>query len=658
MWTAGWTSPFGGFTGDGGVNRIDPGTNAITKTELVLPSNCCAAVAGGGFGWTADPTKGVVCKVDPSGQVVATSVSGPGATIGSYSDGVVWAANSDVGTVSGIDALTGARRTFRFEHPVQGVAAGAGVLIVTLGPGRTYEDVIDGLDGKVARFFAPLGELATPDTAMMVGGFPAWVEAATCAKLLSYLDAPVADGWNLQPEVAASMPDVSPDGRTYTFTIRPGYRFSPPSNETVTAETFRYSIERALSPDVGGVGHFFVWDIEGEREFRHGDADHISGLRADGDVLTVELIAPAPDFVERLSIPFFCPVPTHTPLIAGGAGAYAGYPHRAALPVPSAGPYYIADHLDGEYAILKPNPNYAGPRTHAFDAIALREGIDPGIAVGLVESGSWDGIVHVFDPLLTPTGPVAQKYGAEDASGEALRYYAAPTTVTGFFAFNANRPAFSDPDVRRAAALAIDRETLAAIWGNVPTDQLLSPAMPGFEDKELYALDGSGVDEARSLMGGRTVTAVFGIGAGNDRARQEAEVVRSNLAPIGITVEIQEFADLASALRAPIDMIGGGDQLPYADPASFLFDLLSFAVPRSWLPEGVPEQVAALGGLTGPERRSAAVALADRLATDEVPIAVDLFGAIPFLLSSSLGCRGFPPLGYGVDLAALCPSQA
>ena len=47
------------------------------------------------------------------------------------------------------------------------------------------------------------------------------------------------------------MPAVTDGGRMYTFRVRKGYRFSPPSNEPVTAETFRYSIERALSPGLG-----------------------------------------------------------------------------------------------------------------------------------------------------------------------------------------------------------------------------------------------------------------------------------------------------------------------------------------------------------------------------------------------------------------------
>ncbi len=262
------------------------------------------------------------------------------------------------------------------------------------------------------------------------------------------------------------MPEVSADGRTYTFTVRPGYRFSPPSNEDVTAETFRHSIERAIGIDDGN-GRYVLFDIEGVSEFRRGDADHISGLRASGDTLTIELTAPSPDFLERLAVPIFCPVPTDTPPVPGGPGAYAGYPHRVPLAVPSAGPYYIADYLDGEYTILKRNPNYTGPRPSAFDAIVLREGVDPGLAVSQVERGSWDGVVHVFDPLLNPTGPVAAEYAAEDGTGETPSYVTTPNPLTGFIAFNASRPAFADADVRRAASLALDRETISAIWGNV-----------------------------------------------------------------------------------------------------------------------------------------------------------------------------------------------
>ena len=75
--------------------------------------------------------------------------------------------------------------------------------------------------------------------------------SATCALLYNYPDRGYPEGASLAPEVASGPPSVSPDGRTYEFTVRRGFRFSPPSNEPVTAEAFERTFERALSPRVG-----------------------------------------------------------------------------------------------------------------------------------------------------------------------------------------------------------------------------------------------------------------------------------------------------------------------------------------------------------------------------------------------------------------------
>ena len=72
-------------------------------------------------------------------------------------------------------------------------------------------------------------------------------EYATALKLLNYPDAPAPAGSRLQPEAAAGLPNVSADGKTYTFTVREGFRFSPPSNEPVTAASFKAALVRVLS---------------------------------------------------------------------------------------------------------------------------------------------------------------------------------------------------------------------------------------------------------------------------------------------------------------------------------------------------------------------------------------------------------------------------
>ncbi len=646
--------------GQRGVSRIDPDTNAVTKTALQLPVDCCPTRAGGGFGWTADQTKGVVYKIDRSGQVVATYGTGPGATIASYSGGPLWVRNSDAGTVVGIDPVTGARRTFRFEHPVQGAAAGAGVLVVALGPGRTYEDRIVALEGKVAKlFYGPLDALENPDPAT---GPDSWVEFATCAKLLNYPDAAAPAGWKLRPEIATSLPEISPGGRTYTFRIRPGYRFSPPANEEVTAQTFRYSIERALSPEFAGPAPEFVSDIEGEAAFRAGKAEHISGLRAEGDILTITLTEPSRNFLQRLALPFFCPVPTDSPPVKGGAGAFVGYPQRTPQAVPSAGPYYIADHLVTEYAILKRNPNYTGPRPHALDAIALREGIDPGQAVRQVQNGSWDGIVGIEDPLLDVGAALDQRWGPGSgaASQGDQRFVAAPLPETTFLLFNAGRGLFADRDVRRAAALALNRRALADVWKGAPSDQILPVVMPGFEDRELYSLDRPDLREARVLMRGRKSTAVMGITASCTPCLQEAQVVRADLAKIGIRVRIEKFDDPGAVARnrqAKVDILAGQWRLDYADSAEFLRSMLLDTGLAHWLPAGVEADVRKVTSLEGAARQRAAVELADRLAVKEVPVAALGTDSVTGFFSPHLACRVFPPFGYGIDLAALCLNE-
>ena len=237
------------FAGNGGVNRIDPKTNTVTKAKVFGGGSYVAA--GGGFGWTADETKGVVYKIDQTGNLIATYHTGEGARAVSYSDGVLWVGNQDVGTIVGIDGITGERTSYGFEHPLQSVAAGAGVVLVQLNQGRTYEDKIDALQGSVARLLVQSYQLEELDPALQASPLGFQVEYATCASLLRYPDEEGTVGAQLRPEVAAGMPTMSEDGITYTFTIRSGYAFSPPSNEAVTAETFRYSIERALSPSSG-----------------------------------------------------------------------------------------------------------------------------------------------------------------------------------------------------------------------------------------------------------------------------------------------------------------------------------------------------------------------------------------------------------------------
>jgi DNA-binding SARP family transcriptional activator/ABC-type oligopeptide transport system substrate-binding subunit len=650
-----------------GIARIDAGTNAISLVNGIQ-NNCGGGaggcvVAGGGFGWTDDGSKGAIYKVDRAGHIATTYPAEIGAGFMSYANGVLWVGNYDDGTVIGVDTVTGKKATtYRFGHPAGDVAAGDGVLLLSLGPTRPFEARIDSLPGTVAKFFAHAGELGGGDESALSTDPAAYeIEYATCAKLLNYPDAPPPEGLRLRPEVAASMPKVSADGRTYTFTVRPGYRFSPPSNQAVTAETFRYSIERALSPRLednptGQIppGPLVLDDIEGEQAFRDGAAEHVSGLRAQGDTLSITLVEPSPDFLERLALPFFCPVPTGTPFVGGGprTGPDGG--------IYSAGPYYVADWANGSYVILKRNPNYHGPRPHLLDAIAIREDAAASAALDRVQSQGWDGITSLSDPLLEPGGLVDQQWGmgsAAAANGDQ-RYFLTPEEQTRFVAFNASRGIFTDPRVRKAAAMALDRDALAAAWGDLPSDQILPPAVPGHRDRDLYPR-GPSAAKARALMLGRTGHAVMPIPSDCDSCADVAKVVQTDLAGIGINVQIRKVNNLADALKggAKFDLLDTETGILYPDSASFLEQMLG-NIPSGWIPAGVQAEIQHVATLTGDHRQAAATALADRLATEAISVAAYGTPQTSQFVGPRVGCRVFTPVGYGLDLAALCPKQS
>jgi ABC-type oligopeptide transport system substrate-binding subunit len=648
---------------------LDLTTAAVAQARIPTGTEQFVAV-GGGYGWVSDETKGVVYKIDQAGNLAATYHTGEGARPVSLDNGVLWVANQDVGTVTGIDALTGVTRTFRFGHPTPDLAAGDGRVLVGVSPGQTYEDRIDTLRGKVAKMLVQPYQLAGDDPAIDSTWLAYQVEYATCAKLLNYPDLAGTRGAQLRPEVAAAMPILTDDRRTYTFRVRPGYRFSPPSNQAVTAETFRHSIERALSPKLGNVlpGSRVIGDISGEAAYRAGTAQHISGLKAKGDTLTITLARPSADFLQRLATPIFCPVPNGATLSLDGGDVWTTPGHQ--LTIPSAGPYYIADFNSGEYLILKRNPNYRGSRPHALDAIALREGVDPGQAVRRVLNGSWDGVMNMYDPLLDPDGEIGQRWGAQSpaAVDGDQQYFAVPTPGVDVLAFNSSRPPFSNPRVRRAVALALNRSELASTRpvannqgivaiSEAPSAQLLPPDQPGYRirgDAHPLAADQA---RAKALMRGRHLTAALAVPGNCETCLRWARTLQYQLAEVGITVRIKAVADPQAAVRHPgtrLDMIETSATQDYADPAAFLETLVGHDVPTSWLPRSVHGELSTLRHSVGEAHIDAAGMLAHQLATVQVPATAFAYQVNGQFFSPRLGCRIFPPFGYGVDLAALC----
>ncbi len=654
------------------VRRVDPPTNQITGSVRVQPEICCAAV-GGGFVWIVTKDNRTVWKfsglANPSTPLASVKLAGAGDGL-AYGDGALWATTGAAGAVTRIDPQTEVKKTFTVGHETGAVAVDGGRVAVGVGPSAA--DATAGLRGRVAHFISDTDWLWDTDPAIATNPWQWQLQYATCAKLMNYPDAPASAGWRAQPEVAAAPPSVSADGRTYSFGIRKGFRFSPPSNEPLTAETFRYTIERALSPRLGpqALAAAFASDIAGVNAYRAGRTPHIAGIRTHGDTLTIKLDAPAPDLPARMALPYFCAVPVRTPIVPNGLEE----------PIPAAGPYYLAAHIDEAVAVVKPNPNYPGPRPQRLDAIVYRRpNVRKADALSQIERGEADHLGE-FDVLsaspLVANGAVADRYGPPHRA-RSPRFFVSPILAVNHIALNAQRPLFSDPRLRRAVNFALDRRAISDTYGWPPADHYLPPGMPGYHNAHLYPRGRPDLAQARALARGRGGRAVLDV-CDIPYCTQWGRIIRGNLAEIGIDVVVRVSSDPLARARA-----GGADMLLtrmsasfnrpyYQDPVTFLENVLALPRSKTQLRRevtsdcpycGVPpgwfrtrrfeRKLERIRLLAGPDREAAAGTLDLEIAR-AAPGAVLVSETFAQLFSARMGCQQFQPLYFGVDIAALC----
>jgi YVTN family beta-propeller protein len=648
------------------VSRIDLVQGVLTKTIAVGdgPSNIAV---GAGAVWVANRLDDTVTRVDPEKNGVVSTIAVGRHPLGiAVATGAVWVAESRAGTLSRIDPRTNkVVQTVAIGNQPTGLAVSGGKLWVTVleDPFARRGTASVAQDGSVLRIIRGVGGFDSTDPAFAYGLGPggSWqLEQATCAKLVNYPDKPAPAGALLVPEVARALPVISDAGKTYAFTIRSGFRFSPPSNQPVTAQAFKSTIERTLSSRMRGwvpqLGYLNA--IVGVPAYQAGKAAHITGIVARGNTLTIHLTRPDATLPTKLAMPFFCAVPVGTPLDTKG------------LPtVPGAGPYYLASHTPGRSAILKRNPNYGGSRPQRWAEIDYVLDVSDKQAYSEVEADSAD-----YDPFL-PRETLARsraRYGEKSPAARAghQQLFRNPNLGIVYLNLNTRRPLFSSPRMRRALNFAIDRDALVRLRPRLvaTTDQYLPPGMPGFRDAAIYP-SRPDLREARRLAGpGKHGTAImYSCEEAEVLCPQEAAIVKRALAAIGIETELRTFAysvflDKQGRADQPFDVaVGVLNWAPdFLDPSGNLNVLfggeavygggrLSFFREPDYT-----RKLDAADRLTGPGRYRPYGDLDVELARDYAPWVPYGLGGDDEFFARRVGCQVYQPSIDAMDLAALC----
>ena len=186
--------------------------------------------------------------------------------------------------------------------------------------------------------------------------------------LMSYKGVPTAQGGaDIFPDLAAAEPEVSADGLTWTFTIKPGVNYAPPFQDTeITANDFITAMKRTANPKANVGGYSFYYSvIKGFDDFADGKADTIEGMTAvDDHTLQIELTEPTGDLGYRFAMATSAPIP---PLNDGEYGAATGHDKDYGRYLVASGPYMFKGSEDMDFnAPIKdqdPAPGYIPGRS-------------------------------------------------------------------------------------------------------------------------------------------------------------------------------------------------------------------------------------------------------------------------------------------------------
>ena len=423
---------------------------------------------------------------------------------------------------------------------------------------RTFPPEIYGV-GHDQAFIMPLGEPRTMDPALARESTSHFFVTHVFSGLVRF-DSDLV----IQPDLAEEW-EVDESGTVYTFTLREGITFH--DGRPITAEDFKYSIERASDPGLhSDTAPLYLGDIVGMQAKLDGEAEEVAGVEAvDERTLRITIDAPKQYFLAKLTYPSSAAVDRHT-LEESGAD------WTTADAINGSGRYVMQRWDPGQVVILQRYEDYYRP-TNLEYLVSPRRLLPGSGVVDLYLGDAWDAV------YVSSRSP--DRVREDPELSEQLHSF---DQLTSYYVdMDGTKPPFDDPTVRRAFAMALDRERLneEVLEGTATLARgLLPPGLPGYNQ----ALRGIPYDpeQARQLLAQSryagdlpeiTFTAVDDDGEPSSMVQFMIESWKENL---GVDVNV-DLLD-ADAFYYNLETEGGhlyiyGWVADYPDPENFL-DLL------------------------------------------------------------------------------------
>jgi peptide/nickel transport system substrate-binding protein len=472
------------------VARIDPSTGDV---QPVAVGNGPTGIAfGSGSVWVANNLDGTVTRIDPeTNAVVAVTTVGNGPTTVAGGPDGVWVSNQSDGTLVRLDPRTSqVAERVKIGNQLHGLAI-------------SDDDVVVGIGQSSASHRGGTLTVRNPaivesiDTAVAYSTTEWMLLRMTNDGLVAFDETSGPAGARLVPDLAVSLPTPTDRGKTYVFRLRRDIRYS--TGETVTASDVRATLERDFA--IGGVPYYdaIVGAARCKQQPRACSLSHGVVANDAARTVTFHLVAPDPDFLYKLALPFAYVLPAGTPAHEVGRD-----------PLPATGPYLIAGYRPQRTVEYVRNRYF-----HEWSKAAQPDGYPDRILFEMVESpdravndvlhGRADAFGSIGGaPSTRVLRTLRTRFASQVHSNTYQRMFA--------LFLNTRVPPFDSIDARRALNYAADRAAAVRVAGGPEvaqaTCQILPPNFPGYRPYCPYSAgtspDGTWTDpdleKARALV--------------------------------------------------------------------------------------------------------------------------------------------------------------
>jgi len=368
--------------------------------------------------------------------------------------------------------------------------------------------------------------------------------------------------FDLEPDIATAW-KASPDAKTWTFTLRPGMKFSDGTPVDAAAVKFNFDRWRdTKDPDRGSFPYGYYASMFGGFD----GASIITGVDApSATTVLVHLKNPFTPLLRDLAMPSFA-IGSPTAIKAGGQAFEQ-------MPIGS-GPYKLAEWVHDDHITLVANDAWYGDPKPAYKTVIVRDIPDQSTSVLSMQKGDIDMLI---DPRPDDAKTLATLPG--------IVLYHPPSNNNSYLAMNVEKKPFDNVLVRRAVAYAIDLPALVKSFyteGAVVANNWTPPGMLGENPAvTIYPHD---IVKAKALLAQAGVshfaTQLYYPTSPRPympEPQRIAETIQADLKAIGIDVTLEpfEFGVFLDKVRNgehPMCLIGWtGDN---GDPDNFLYPLL------------------------------------------------------------------------------------